>query len=102
MKTLLLTLLALTCISAVAPVALAVRRQRTVTVKSIDISNDPEVLAAQKRHKEATKALQAARDKRDKAAVEAAEKTHIETERALSATRRAAFARAQKAAKNRR
>lgn len=72
------------------------RNNRPRVLKSIDVSNDPAVNAAEQRHKDAEKALNEAKEKRDKAAIDAAQKEHDETQKALSKTRNKAFAAAKK------
>jgi len=89
---LLLTLLG----TGAATPALHARTYRPRVMKSIDVSNDPAVNAAEQRHKEAQKALEEAQAKRDKTAIEAAQREHDETQKALTATRNKAFAEAKK------
>lgn len=76
--------------------ALHARNNRSRVMKSIDVSNDPAVNAAEQRHKDAEKALNEAKEKRDKAAIDASQKEHDETQKALSETRNKAFAAAKK------
>ena len=76
--------------------SLHARTNRLRVIKSIDISDDPAVNAAEKRRSEAVKALTEAEAKRDKAAIEAAQKEKEEATTALHETRKSAFAAAQK------
>jgi hypothetical protein len=70
-------------------------RRNTVVLKNIDISNTPEVNAAEKRHKETGEALREAEKARDAVAIEAAKKAHVETGRALTAVRNKAQDKAE-------
>ena len=91
----LLLLSTLAATGVVSP-ALHARTNRPRIIKSIDISDDPGVVAAQKRRSEAVKALADAESKRDKPAIEAAQKEKDEATKALQATRESAFAAAKK------
>lgn len=76
--------------------SLHARTTRPRVIKSIDISDDPAVNAAEKRRSEAVKALTEAEAKRDKAAIEEAQKEKEAATKALQETRKTAFAAAQK------
>ncbi len=97
MKTItqLLLLLALVATGAGSP-SLHARTNRPRVVKSIDISDDPAVNAAEKRRSEAVKALTEAEAKRDKTAIQAAQKEKEEATKALHEARKSAFAAAKK------
>lgn len=97
MKTIsrLLLLLALAATGVASP-ALHARTNRPRIIKSIDISDDPGVVAAQKRRFEAVKALAEAEAKHDKSAIEAAQKEKDEAQKALHDARESAFATAKK------
>lgn len=92
--TLCLTSLALAC---AIPTAEA-RTRRPRIIKSIDISDDPAVKAAEQRRKQADDAVREAEKKGDKAAIEAARKEKEEATKALQETRRQAFEAAKKKA----
>lgn len=83
---------------AVAPSASAANRNNTRTMKSIDVSQNPAVEAAQKKRAEAAKAYQEAKAKLpvDKAAVEAAKATLDEATKVLGEARKKAYADAKK------
>ena len=93
----LLVVLALVCVAPDAS-AQSRRNNRNRVMKSIDISDDPAVVAAQKTRAEAAKEYQAAQAKMpsDKAAVEASKAKLAEATKALSETRKKAFEAARK------
>ncbi len=76
--------------------SLQARNVRPRVYKSIDVSDDPKVNAAEKRYKDARDALRDAESKGDKAAIESARKSLDEARKDLSEIRNRAFSDAKK------
>ena len=91
----LLLILAIVTFGAGSPL-LHARTNRPRVIKSVDISDDPAVVAAQKRRSDASKALTEAEAGRDKTAVEVARQEKEAATKALQEAREAAFAAAKK------
>ena len=93
MKIFAVTLLVLLCSLAVAPESHAHTPRRNRILKTVDVSADPAVKAAEEKHREIERALKAARDKNDREAVRALEDEHDVSEKELKDTRNATLAK---------
>ncbi len=91
-------LVALALVFVASDASASTRNNRNRVMKSIDVSDDPAVEAAQKKRAEAAKEYQAAQARMpaDKAGVEAAKAKLDEATKALSETRKKAFEAAKK------
>ena len=87
-------LLAIPCLMP-GVATLQARTRPPRVVKSIDISDNPDVRAAEKRRFEAVKALAEAEAKRDKAAIETALKEKEVAQKALNDARERAWSAAK-------
>lgn len=94
-----LVLMAAVAANFVTITPLHARTRRPRVVKTIDISDDPAVRAAEKRWQEAVKALSEAESRHDKTAIEAAQKEKNAAQKALSEARAAAMAAARKSSR---